>query len=137
MKRTQVNPSDWGLQFAMSQGEIVEGVSRQLRLSGQVAVEPDPSADFGIRVVGPGDIRAQMVKALQSVDDVLEAAGMGRENVVHLHFFTTDPDGFLANYDVYAEWIAPADITPPQSLIGVQRLALPDLLVEIEATAAA
>ena len=100
-------------------------------------MEPDPSADFGIRVVGPGDIRAQMVKALQSVDDVLEAAGMGRENVVHLHFFTTDPDGFLANYDVYAEWIAPADITPPQSLIGVQRLALPDLLVEIEATAAA
>ena len=53
-----------------------------------------------------------------------------------LRFFTTDIDGFLANYDVYAGWIAEAGTRPPQSLLGIQRLFLPELLVEIEATAA-
>ena len=36
-----------------------------------------------------------------------------------------------------AKWIDDAGIMPPQSLIGVARLVLPDLVVEIEATAAA
>lgn len=30
-------------------------------------------------------------------------------------FFTTDVDGFLANYDVYAGWIEPAGVRPPQT----------------------
>jgi hypothetical protein len=44
-------------------------------------------------------------------------------------------DGFLANYDAYAEWIAPSGTMPPQSLLGVNRLALPELLLKIEAVA--
>ena len=47
-----------------------------------------------------------------------------------------DIDGFLANYDVHANWIAEAGTRPPQSLIGVQRLFLPEPTVEIEAVAA-
>ena len=46
-------------------------------------------------------------------------------------------DAFLRNYDVYAEWMASAGTRPPQSLIGVQRLVLPELMVEIEVEAAA
>jgi len=61
---------------------------------------------------------------------------MSRKNVVSLRFFTTDVDGFLANYDVYARWIGEAGTRPPQSLLGIQRLFLPNLLVEIEAPAA-
>ncbi len=45
-------------------------------------------------------------------------------------------DGFLKNYDIYAEWIAEAGMRPPQSLIGVQRLVLEELIVEIEVEAA-
>lgn len=137
MQRTPVNPSDWGLQFQMSQGEIIEGATRTLRCSGQVAMKPDPDADLGASVVASGDLRGQMEAALANVDEVLEGAGMGRPNVVFLNFFTTDIDGFLANYDVYATWISEAGITPPQSLIGVSRLVMPDLMVEIEVTAAA
>ena len=61
---------------------------------------------------------------------------MSRGDLVFLHFFTTDIDGFLANYDVYADWISEAGVMPPQSLIGVARLVFPELVVEIEATAA-
>jgi enamine deaminase RidA (YjgF/YER057c/UK114 family) len=71
------------------------------------------------------------------VDTVLVEAGMTRKNVISLRFFTTDVDGFLANYDVYSNWITEAGTRPPQSLLGVQRLVLPELKVEIEAVAAA
>lgn len=137
MERTPVNPTDWGLQFQMNQGEVVEGATRHLRCSGQVAVTPDPDAAMGISVVAPRDIRGQMEAALANVDGVLSEASMDRSNIVFLNFFTTDVDGFLGNYDVYATWIAAAGAMPPQTLIGVSRLALAELMVEIEVTAAA
>lgn len=137
MKRTSVNPVDWGLAYAMDQGEIVEGATKHLRCSGQVSVDPAPDTELGIAVVSPNDLRSQMEHTFRNIDAVLKKAGMGRENLVALRFFTTDIDGFLANYDVYAEWIAPAGIRPPQSLIGVSRLVLPELMVEIEVEAAA
>jgi enamine deaminase RidA (YjgF/YER057c/UK114 family) len=142
MRRTPVNPTEWGLQFSMNQGEIVEGATRLLRCSGQTSVDATPTrhpifGDVGVSLVAAGDIRGQMTKALSNIDDILAKAGMSRSNIVFLNLFTTDMDGFLANYDVYTDWITQAGINPPQSLIGVSRLVLPDLLVEIEATAAA
>ena len=135
MKRESVNPWEWGLQFSMDQAEIVSGLTRHLNCSGQVALKPDPDAEMGVAVVAPNDMRGQMEYALSNVDAVLQKAAMDRKNVLSLRFFTTDIDGFLANYDVYARWIAEAGTRPPQSLIGVQRLVLPELVVEIEATA--
>jgi enamine deaminase RidA (YjgF/YER057c/UK114 family) len=41
----------------------------------------------------------------------------------------------LGTADVYAEWIQEAGTRPPQSLLGVNRLVLPELLVEIEVVA--
>ena len=137
MKRTAVNPTDWGLGFFMNQGEIVEGATRHLRCSGQVALVPDAAAELGLSVAHAGDIAGQMAAALASVDELLSEATMDRSNIVFINFFTTDIDAFLERYEVYANWIAAAGVMPPQSLIGVSRLVLPDLLVEIEVQAAA
>ena len=136
MKRESVNPWDWGLKWNMDQGELVSGAGRMLHCSGQVAVEPDPEAEIGIRVMHAGDIRGQMESALSNIDTVLSAAGMTRANILSVRSFTTNINGFLANYDVYSDWIAEAGIRPPLSLLGVQRLVLPSLMVEIEVTAA-
>ena len=137
MKRESVNPWDWGLKWSMDQGEVIEGATRHLHCSGQVALKPAPEAEHGVSVVSPGDIRGQMESSLANIDEVLAKAGMSRKNIVGLRFFTTDIDGFLANYDVYADWIAEAGTRPPQSLLGIQRLVFPELMVEIEADAAA
>jgi enamine deaminase RidA (YjgF/YER057c/UK114 family) len=136
MQRTPANPTDWSLAFAMNQGEVYEGATRHLRTSGQVAVEPDADSELGVAVVAPGDIGGQMSAALANVDAVLSEAGMERSDITHLQFFTTDIDGFLENYAVYAEWIGSAGVMPPQSLLGVARLVMPDLMVEIEVSAA-
>lgn len=137
MKRTAVNPTEWGLGFFMNQGEIVEGATRHLRCSGQVSLVPDEHAELGLSVAHAGDIAAQMTAALANVDELLSEADMDRTNIVFINFFTTDIDDFLAHYGVYADWIAPAGVMPPQSLIGVSRLVMPELLVEIEVQAAA
>ncbi len=137
MERTAVNPTEWGLGFFMNQGEIVEGATRRLRCSGQVALVPDADAELGLGVAHVGDIAGQMAAALASVDELLSEAGMDRSNIVFINFFTTDIDGFLEHYAVYADWIAPAGVMPPQSLIGVARLVMPELLVEIEVQAEA
>ena len=135
MNRESINPFDWGLNYFMDQGEIITGLTRHLNCSGQISVDPDPAEEFGFKIIAPNDIRGQMEKALSNVDLVLDKAGMSRSNLLTLRFFTTDMEGFLYNYEVYAHWIADSGIRPPQSLIGVQQLVLPELVVEIEATA--
>ena len=137
MKRTAVNPTEWGLHWSMNQGELVEGLERYLHFSGQVALETDRDSELGVRVVGEGDLRAQFEAALGNIDEILTRAGMSRSNILSLRFFTTDVDGVMANYDIYANWIAESGIMPPQTLLGVTRLALPELMIEIEATAGA
>ena len=61
---------------------------------------------------------------------------MSRKDIIFVRIYTTDMDGFMENYDAYAEWIGATGLRPPQTLLGVNRLALPEMLVEIEAVAA-
>jgi enamine deaminase RidA (YjgF/YER057c/UK114 family) len=137
MKRTAINPTEWGLQFAMNQAEVTEGLTKVLHCSGQTSVVPDASAEMGISIAHVGDMRGQIQESLRAIDALLEGAGMTRANILSLRFFTTDVDAFLGAYDAYAEWIGPAGVMPPQSLLGVNRLVMPELLVEIEAVAGA
>lgn len=137
MKRTAINPTEWGLGFSMNQAELVEGVTRVLHCSGQTAIVVDTSAESGISVSHPGDMRSQIQVALAGIDALLERANMTRANILSLRFYTTDVDSFLASYDVYADWIGEVESRPPQTLLGIDRLALRDLLVEIEAVAGA
>lgn len=137
MKRTAINPSAWGAAFEMNQGEVTEGETRRLRFSGQAALVDDLGSPIGVSPAHAGDMAGQMRMALGHIDAILEGAGMGRENLVQLRFYTTDPATFLEHYEIYAEWIAAAGVRPPQSLLGVAALALPELMVEIEAEAAA
>lgn len=137
MKRSSINPVEWGLQFSLDQGEVVEGATRHLRCSGQISAVPDADAEMGIKVVAPNEISGQMKCTLANIDAILDIAEMTRANVVAVRVFTADMDGYIENYDVYAEWIAAAGTRPPQTLIGVQRLFHPDVVVEIEIEAAA
>ena len=137
MQRIPINPSEWGLAYGMNQAEIVDGVTRYLHCSGQTSLVADDSEPMGVAVTYAGNLAGQMAAALANIDDLLETANMDRTNLLSLRFYTTDVDAFLEHYEIYANWIGEAEVMPPQSLLGVARLALPDLLVEIEALAGA
>ncbi len=54
---------------------------------------------------------------------------------MRLNIYTTDVDMFFEAYGPAAARLAEAGCRPASTLLGVTRLAFPELLVEIEATA--
>ncbi len=131
MQRTAVNPWDWSLKFGYNQAEIIEGASRQLICAGQTAVDGEGNPQF------PGDMRGQIGLALDNLEAVLADAGMGLANIIRLGVYATDVDESLQNFDLLGMRFGPIQCAPPMTLLGVSRLAIPSLLFEIEATAAA
>lgn len=131
MQRTAINPWDWSLPLGYNQAEVIEGATRQLVYAGQTAVDPEGRPQF------PGDMRGQIGLALDNLQAVLSAAGMDLKNVIRLGVYTTDVDEALKHVDLLGRRFGAAGCAPPMTLLGVARLALPGLLVEIEATAAA
>lgn len=131
MQRTAVNPWDWSLRLGYNQAEIIEGTSRHLICAGQTAVDAEGNPQH------PGDMRGQIGLALDNLEAVLASARMGLGNVVRLGVYTTDVDAALSNFDLLGIRFGPIRCAPPMTLLGVSRLAIPGLLFEIEATAAA
>lgn len=131
MQRTTVNPWDWSLKVGYNQAEIIEGTSRQLICAGQTAVDPEGNPQHA------GDMRGQIGLALDNLEAVLAKADMSLINVIRLMIYTTDVDEALKNFDLLGMRFGPIQCAPPMTLLGVTRLAIPSLLFEIEATAAA
>lgn len=129
MQRTPINPWQWSVQLGFNQAELVEGANEVLYLSGQSAVDADGAPQHA------GDMAAQVTMALDNLEAVLAEADMDLSNVVRLNTYTTDVDAMFANYGLLAERFGAAGVQPPGSLLGVARLAYPELVVELEATA--
>ena len=131
MNRTPVNPWPWSLNFGFNQAEIIEGASRQLVCAGQTSVDAEGKPQHA------GDMRGQMTLSLDNLEAVLSAADMGLANVTRLTIYTTDVDESLKNFDVLGARLGSINAAPPMTLVGVTRLAIPSLMFEVEATAAA
>jgi enamine deaminase RidA (YjgF/YER057c/UK114 family) len=132
MERRNVNPWTWQDTYGFSQAIEVTGGERVLYCAGQTSSGPDGETLHG------DDMGAQCRQAFDNLEAVLEHAGMTLENVVRLNYYVTDVERFFAEAaPVIGERIGGAGIQPAGTLLGVSRLAFPDLLIEIEATAAA
>jgi enamine deaminase RidA (YjgF/YER057c/UK114 family) len=130
MQRTPVNPWPWSLALGYNQAEIITAPTRQLNIAGQTAVDPTGAPQH------TGDMRAQIALTLDNLESVLQAAGMGLAHLTRLAIYSTDVDATLQNFDVLGARMGPVGAAPPMTLLGVTRLAIPTLLIEIEATAA-
>ena len=129
VSRTPVNPWPWSVEMGFNQGEIVVGKTRELICAGQTAMSAEGTPQHA------GDMGAQVSMALDNLEAVLAGAGMTLSNVVRLNIYTTDIDAFFGAFDVFAPRLAAAGVRPPGTLLGVSRLAFPELMVELEATA--
>jgi enamine deaminase RidA (YjgF/YER057c/UK114 family) len=109
----------------------VEGHERVLFCAGQTAIDGDGNLQHA------GDLRAQIGLALDNLEAVLDGAGMTLTNIVRLTVYTTDVDAMISNYDLLVGRLDGAGVKPAQTLLGVARLAFPELMVELEATAVA
>lgn len=129
MKKEHVNPTSWQEKFGYSQGCRVDEAQRLLFVSGQIAL--DENGD----VVGEGDFEAQTRQVFTNMGRVLELAGMSFENLVQIGGFLTDI-GQLPTYARVRDEFVNTSAPPASTTIGVTSLALPELLVEVNAIAA-
>ncbi len=131
MEREIVNPWTWQDRYGFVQANAVRGAERIVFCAGQTSVDPDG------KPLHAGDMRAQVGQALDNLEAVLRQAGLGLADVVRLDYFVTDVEAFLGAGDVLAERFQATGCRPASTLLGVAALALPELMVEIEATATA
>ena len=131
MERRIVNPWTWQDALGYVQANELRGLQRVLVCAGQTSVDAEG------RPVHPGDMTAQLGQALDNLETVLRQAGFALADVVRLNVYTTDVDAFLGALGAAGPRLAAAGCRFASTLLGVTRLASPELLVELEATAAA
>jgi enamine deaminase RidA (YjgF/YER057c/UK114 family) len=131
MQRTPVNPWPWSLPLGYNQAELIAGATRQLIIAGQTAVDATGAPQH------PEDMRAQLSLALDNLEAVLTAADMTLANLTRLTIQATDVDAALRHFDLLGQRLGPAGAAPPMTLLGTTRLALPGLMIELLADAAA
>ncbi|MBI3327574.1 MAG: hypothetical protein HYZ81_12840 [Nitrospinae bacterium] len=110
------------------QGVIVNG-GRLLYLAGQVANTPDGS------IAGVGDLRRQAEKVYENISHVLRAAGATPASVVKETTWVLDIDAWRQHGTPARRAVYQGDY-PASTLVGIQALARPEFLVEIEVIAA-
>ncbi|MFJ8935097.1 RidA family protein [Streptomyces sp. NPDC102365] len=108
--------------------------TRHVHVSGQIARQADGTP------VAPGDLAGQVAQALRNTSLGLAGAGASFADVLRLTFYVTrwNPDkigDLMAGLEAVADEIGLRLPLPPASLIGVDYLFEPDVLVEVEATA--
>lgn len=131
MERTAVNPWTWSAELEFNQGEIVSGHTRTLYCAGQTAMSGDGQPQHA------GDMVAQLALSLDNLEAVLGEAGMSLANLVRLTVYTTDVDRLFEHYGVLASRLGAVGVAPTTTMLGVTRLAIPTLMVELEGTAVA
>ena len=132
MSAERVNPPGLynSVQYGFSHAVRQHG-GDTLHLAGQVAW------DSSGNLVGAGNLVAQTRQVLANLSAVLAAAGASPANLVRLRTYVVGhtPDklgAVLGEIGKFYGSVVPA----PNTFIGVAALALPDFLIEIEATAA-
>ncbi len=131
IERTAVNPWPWSVEMGYNQGEVVAGNTRTLYCAGQTAMSDEGKPQHA------GDMAAQLALSLDNLEAVLGEAGMSLASLVRLNVYTTDVDLLFQHYGVLAARLGAAGVAPSTTMLGVTRLAIPDLMVELEGTAVA
>lgn len=108
--------------------------TRHVHVAGQIARNEHAER------LAPGDLAGQLAHALRNTARGLAGAGAGFSDVVRLRFFVTgwEPEkyaDFMAGIESVTAELGIPDPLPPLSVIGVDYLFEPDVLVEVEAEA--
>ena len=128
MAKQSLNPEGLPKPFGpFVQLTIAEPGGRLVFLSGAVAFDGDGN------VVGEGDIVAQTRRIMENMKIALRAAGADFGDVVKITNYVTDASEYPKIAPVREEYLK--EPYPASTLIEVQSLIYPELLIEIEAIA--
>ena len=108
-------------------------ISQGFRVGDLVFVSGQAALTLEGEIVGVADFDAQAQQAFQNLADVLAAAGSSLEQVVKVTIYLTDMSYFERVVALRERFFTPP--WPADTLVEVSALALPELMIEIDATA--
>ena len=110
-------------------------LSQGFRVGDLVIVSGQAALDEHGAIVGAGDFDAQAEQTFRNLARVLEAGGSSLERIVKVTIFLTDMANFPKIVELRELWFtAPY---PADTIVEVGALALPGLMIEIDAMAVA
>lgn len=128
MTLERINPPELANFKTFSQIVVARG-SRVLFISGQVAVDADG------KLVGQGDLAAQAGQVFRNLVGALRAVGATPADVAKMTSYVVNYSEEMSPMLLAARREAFGAHLPASTLVGVQALARPGFLIEIEAIA--
>jgi enamine deaminase RidA (YjgF/YER057c/UK114 family) len=131
MKKQYANPKELNAPRFYTHTVSIEGAAKLVTISGQV------SWDAAGNVVGRGDMRAQSEQVFKNVTAALQAAGAGWDDVIKMNGYMVGMHAERVNaYREVRSRFLKEGALPASTLVGVERLVDPELLLEVEVIAA-
>ena len=126
MSKTVINPS--ALAKPTGYSYAIKKSGTPVFISGQVALDAEG------KLVGENDAAAQTEQVFKNLQAVVEGCGGTLDDVVKITIFVTDPSYRPAVAAARLKWFKEGE-WPASTYIVVSALAVPTMLVEIEAVA--
>ena len=126
--RKFLNPSTLHTPFSYSHIVEITLPQRIIHIAGQIALNQQKV------IVGLGNLEQQAVQAFNNLAKALEAANASFDDVVKMNYYLVDISQIGLLRGVIASYFK-KDRLPASTAVEVSGLAIPGLLVEIEATA--
>ncbi len=112
--------------------EDIVGYSRAVKVGNIIEISGTTSV-VNNEIIGKGDAYLQTKTILAKIKDVLEQAGATMNDVVRTRMYVTDISQWEKIARAHSEFFG--QIKPASTMVEVQSLIDPNLLIEIEATA--
>lgn len=127
MEKRQVNPWSWQDRFGFSQAWRIDGPQSIIFLAGQGPISAEGE------LIGEGDFEAQTRQVFDNLQTVLADAGASFDSIVKVTVYMTDISKLGEYARLKAEYITGDQ--PASTAIEVSSLALPGMMIEVEAVA--
>lgn len=127
MKSNRINIS------SNSPWEDIVGYSRAVKINNHVFVSGTTATDSSGNIVGVGDLYSQTVQCIFNIQTALAKVNADLSDTVRLRIFVVNIDEWEIIGKALARFFE--NIKPAATMVEVNRLIAPELLVEIEVDA--
>jgi 2-iminobutanoate/2-iminopropanoate deaminase len=111
------------------------GYAQAVKVGDTIYVSGQVSHDDKGDIVGRGDMEVQMRQAYANIQNVLAQYGVTMENMVDETLFVTDMDAAFAAAVKCRQDVFSSTPLVASTIVQIQRLAFPELMIEIRCVA--